>query len=95
VGSFIQPVDSQTVPPEITRGFLRDEGTFTPIEHPVGPKTIAYGINDHGQIVGIYGVAFGQERGFLLDNGVFKPIDVLGTTATDAYDIPDRGIIFR
>lgn len=95
MGSFVQPLDPQIIPPEITRGFLRDEGIFTPIDHPQGPNTIAYGINDHGQIVGIYGWAFGQERGFLLDNGVFNPIDAffLGTMATDAYDINNNNQI--
>jgi probable HAF family extracellular repeat protein len=93
VGSFVQPLDPQIIPPELTRGFLRDEGIFTPIDHPQGPNTIAYGINDHGQIVGIYGVAFGQEQGFLLDNGVFKLIVVLGATATDAYDINNNNQI--
>ena len=38
-------------------GFLLDkgvEGPFTPIDFPGAPRTGAFGINDRGQIVGIY-----------------------------------------
>ena len=40
--------------------------TFTTIDVPGASFTIAFGINDRGQIVGIYGGAAGI-HGFLLD----------------------------
>src|SRR3974390_1957135 len=50
--------------------------TFTTIDYPGSPATLAVDINDSGQIVGeyVYGTALGQRGGFLLNNGVFTPI---------------------
>jgi hypothetical protein len=38
-------------------GFLLAKGSsgpFTPIDFPGAPNTVAFGINDRGQIVGVY-----------------------------------------
>ena len=58
---------------------------FTTIDDPLATtRTIAFGINDAGQIVGTYTDASGG-HGFLLSSGSFTPIDdpsaTLGTIA--------------
>ena len=74
--------------------FLLDQGVVTTIDVPGAVATLPSGINNHGQIVGIYfdGV---RRHGFLLSNGEF-------TTLTDppgafleslAFDIDDHGRI--
>jgi hypothetical protein len=47
-----------------------DELTFTQIDVPGAALTRAQGLNDRGQIVGIYGDDV-RRHGFLLSNGVF------------------------
>ena len=59
--------------------------TYTTIDVPGGSNTIAYGINDAGQIVGRFegnGV-----HGFLYSGGGFSQVDVPGGTFTEAYGI--------
>jgi probable HAF family extracellular repeat protein len=46
-------------------GFVLSDGTYTTINVPGSSRTIAYGINDLGQIVGLYSDASGQYHGFL------------------------------
>jgi probable HAF family extracellular repeat protein len=45
-------------------GFLDSGGIFTAIDVPGAAETQAFGINDAGQIVGIFGTRTGQ-HGFL------------------------------
>jgi probable HAF family extracellular repeat protein len=70
-----------------------DERTFTQIEVPGATFTIAFGINDRGQIVGDFGDAGGAEHGFLLSEGVFTQIDFPGASATVPFAINNRGQI--
>ena len=78
-------------------GFLYDRSTFTIIDVPFpgALHTQAFGINNHGQIVGIYVKPNGEYGGFLYENGTFTPIDVTlpGAHNTTAYDINDMGQI--
>jgi probable HAF family extracellular repeat protein len=48
--------------------------TFTPIDVPGASATLAYGINNKGQIVGNY-VQAGQYHGFLYSAGTFAPLN--------------------
>jgi hypothetical protein len=53
-------------------GFLLDHGNYTPLDVPGSTFSLAYGINDSGQIVGSYAAdpdGFGPFHGFLLDHG--------------------------
>jgi len=79
----------------VIRGFLLDQGVFTPIDVdiPGATRTEPTGINNRGQIVGNFTDAKGVRRGFLFDQGVFTPIDVPGATSTVVYGINGRGQI--
>ncbi len=74
------------------RGFLLDQGKFTPIDFPdttVG--TIPYGINQHGQISGRYLGGSGGNEGFVLLKGDYEPIAVPGSSQTAGEQINDAG----
>jgi probable HAF family extracellular repeat protein len=53
---------------------------------PGATFTQASGINDSGQIVGVYFDIAGNEHGFLLDRGTFTTINVPGSGETSAVD---------
>jgi uncharacterized membrane protein len=79
-----------------SHGFLLDHGTFTLIDVPGASETQARGINDKGQIVGLYfdGQSGGPGRhGFLLDHGIFTTIDMPGSTTGLLDGINDKGQI--
>src|SRR5580658_306962 len=62
-----------------------------PFEVPgSAPWTQAVGINDSGQIVGLYDTLT-AEYGFLYAGGAFTTISVPGAQTTDATGINDRG----
>jgi uncharacterized membrane protein len=66
---------------------------FTQIDVPGAQITQALGINDSGQIVGLFVDATGL-HGFLRDtDGSFTPIDVPGADRTEAHGINDSGQI--
>jgi probable HAF family extracellular repeat protein len=84
---------------EVGHGFFRDQsGKFTTVEFPGALQSSAQGINDHGQIVGIYSPGtssgrFPDAHAFLLENGVFTNIDVPGAAFTTVNQIDNRGRI--
>src|SRR5439155_22017742 len=72
----------------------RANATFTTIDAPGAANgTSAAGINAHGQIVGSYSDAAGNNHSFLLDDGTFTTIDFPGAPYTKAVGINDRGQI--
>lgn len=81
-------------------GFLWSRGAFimtpfnVPNDDPVA-GTVAFGINDVGQIVGDYVDAIdGNRHGFLLSQGTYtKPLDPPGSTLTVAEGINNAGVI--
>jgi len=76
-----------------------DELTFTQIDAPGAVATAALGINDRGQIVGIFLDAGGMIHRFLLDDGAFSQIDIpgeaplIGVENREGIRINDRGQI--
>jgi uncharacterized membrane protein len=87
VGSY-QPPNRGGAP----EGFLYAKGKFTDIPGPAGATfSIANGINDRGDIVGVYIGADGAVHGFLLSGGKYRTIDVPGSTFTDITDINNAG----
>jgi uncharacterized membrane protein len=79
------------------QGFLLDRGRATTIAVPGDQDTVAVGINNHGQIVGVSRAGRGQPPdGFLLRDGAggpFTPIDAPGAPWAAATGINDAGTI--
>src|SRR4051812_1310373 len=67
--------------------------TFTTFDVPGATVTQAFGINDAGQIVGIFRGATGSTHGYLKDGATFTTIDVPGAITTEAHGINDAGQI--
>jgi probable HAF family extracellular repeat protein len=57
------------------QGYLLDDGRFRRIEVPGATGTLPFGINNRGQIVGIFDDANGRSHGFLWERGRFRTID--------------------
>jgi probable HAF family extracellular repeat protein len=75
-------------------GFTRaKDGTFTDINFPNGIGTEATGINDKGDVVGLYFDANGAQHGFLLKAGSYTSIDVPSESSTAAWGINNAGQI--
>ena len=70
-------------------------GSFTTIDVPGGSDTMAFGINNAGDIVGGFNNAVGGGHGFLYTGGNFTTIDVPGSTGTNAHGINDIGQSWR
>lgn len=77
----------------ITSKSLAGGPTFTTIDFPGAPFTLALDINHSGQIVGEYFSTLGIRHGFLLSNGTFTTIDFPGATFTRAIGINRYGDI--
>src|SRR5262249_7839271 len=68
-------------------------GQYTQLDVPGATSTVAYGINNAGQIVGYYIIGSGEAHGFLLSDGKYTSIDVPGASATYAFGINSAGQI--
>jgi probable HAF family extracellular repeat protein len=66
--------------------------TYTSFDFPGARNTQAFGINEAGDIVGLYYAADGSRHGFLLSQGEFNSIDLSGVF-TNAASINDAGDI--
>src|SRR6266446_3381687 len=66
--------------------------TFTQLDVPGATLTAARGINDAGQIVGVFANGTGT-HGFLDTGGSFTPLDAPGATTTTARGINDAAQI--
>src|SRR5437867_3862791 len=66
--------------------------TFSTIDFPGASFTVAFGINNRGEIVGKYIFADSTAHAFLLDKTIFTTIDFPGAF-TQASGINDRGQI--
>jgi probable HAF family extracellular repeat protein len=88
-------------PPDVrARGFVSSSGMSTPFAFPGARFTIAYGLNNRGQIVG---VATNQNpnlptevQAFILAKGIggpFTPLDRPGRSITVPFDINNRSQI--
>jgi hypothetical protein len=77
-------------------GWLWTGKEYQLIDVPGAISTYAYGINDRGQIVGVYSVAPFVFEGFLSDGGNIQPLTITtedGVLPATAYDITDDGRI--
>jgi uncharacterized membrane protein len=66
--------------------FLLDNGSYTTLNVPGAIDTLAFGINDSGQIVGWYIDAAGA-YGFLLDQGNYTTLPFIPYGINDAGQI--------
>ncbi len=94
LGGVISPAYSQL------NGFIYNNGTYTTLSNPSGTNTLAFGINNLGQVVGSYNTipncACGNyQYGFLYSNGTYTTLNKSGGTspATEAFGINDAGLI--
>jgi len=67
-------------------------GTFAQIAVPGADFTYVSGINNRGQIVGMYTAAAGTS-GFLLDDGEYRDVHIAGSTSTRVTDINAHGVL--
>jgi len=75
-----------------THGFIKDGDVFTTIDVPGALETLPFGLNNRGQIVGIYSTSSGGHS-FIYEKGVFSTIAVPNSMATGARGINDNGQI--
>src|SRR5262249_1255055 len=63
------------------------------IMFPGSSRTLAFGINGFGTIVGTYGDATGTNHGFMLKSGKYSTIDFPGADNTSVFRIDNEGDI--
>ena len=74
-------------------GDLLRKSVFTLIDFPDAVNTLAWDINNRGQIVGFYEKKGGSPTGFILKNGKLTSVDIPGALATFVYGINSAGDI--
>jgi len=75
-------------------GFTRTkDGTFADINFPGGTGTEPTGINDKGEVVGLYLDTAGASHGFSKIGANYTSIDVPGETNTVAWGVNNKGQI--
>jgi hypothetical protein len=75
-------------------GFTWTKGKFVDINFPKGTGTQPTGINDTGDVVGLYFDSAGSQHGFLKKaGGKYQSIDVPGETSAAAWAINNAGDI--
>jgi hypothetical protein len=74
-------------------GFVYAGGKFTAVNFPKSNGTQAIGINDSGEVVGLYLDSSSVQHGFLKKGSKYTSIDVSGDTMTEAWGINNSGQI--
>ena len=75
-------------------GFTWTKGTFVDVNFPNGLGTEPTGINDQGDVVGLYFDSAGVQHGFLKKaGGKYQSIDVSGESSAAAWSINNAGQI--
>jgi hypothetical protein len=74
-------------------GFVYANKKFTAIKFPKATKTQAIGINDKGDVVGLYVDSSGLQHGFVKKGAKYTSIDVTGDTSAEAWGINNQGQI--
>lgn len=77
----------------VNEGFVYSGGKFTAIKVPGSNGTNAIGINDKGDVVGMYLDSSGAYHGFVKKGSTYTSIDVTGDTGTEAWGINNSGDI--
>ncbi len=66
--------------------------TYTSLDYPGASGTVAFGINNGGTIVGVYGVG-SDTHGFSLSGTTYTPLNYPGATGSQANGINNGGTI--
>jgi hypothetical protein len=74
-------------------GFVYSAGKFTAISFPKSTQTQAMGINDNGDVVGLYFDSAGVQHGYVKKGTKYTSIDVKGDISAEAWDINNAGQI--
>ena len=74
-------LEAQTTPP------------FTTIDYPGAASTLAWAINNKGDVAGGYIMANGARHGFLWSGGHLSSIDFPGAANTEVFGLNDTGDI--
>jgi probable HAF family extracellular repeat protein len=74
-------------------GRTKADYTYTQLDVPAAQITEAYGVNNAGQVVGLYFDAGGFVHGFQYSGGGFTALNVPGSSYTQASGINDAGTI--
>jgi probable HAF family extracellular repeat protein len=77
----------------LAEAFVYAKGKFTPVSFPKSNGTEATGINDKGEVVGLYLDSANNAHGFLFANKKYTAINVKGATQTAAWSINNAGEI--
>lgn len=91
-GSMVGSYHTDT--PPFVRGWVSHRGAFSPVNMPgAGGSfgTQANGINDLGDIVGVYTDAQDNLHGMLLHHGRYSAVDYPGSFASECHTINDLG----
>ncbi len=74
-------------------GFVYSRGSYTTIDFPGTTYTIPTGINNAGEVTGIYSDSFAALRGFVESRGTYSIIDLPGSVYTFSQSINDAGMV--
>jgi hypothetical protein len=77
----------------LDQGFVYAKGKFTAVNFPKSDGTQATGINDKGEVVGLYLDTAGLTHGFSKIGTKYKSINVKGGTNTVAWGVNNAGQI--
>jgi len=72
--------------------FTWTKGKFKTIAFPKATQTQATGINDKGDVAGLYFDSTSVQHGFVKKGSKYKSIDVTGDTSAAAYGINNAGV---
>ena len=75
------------------QGFVYASGKFTAVNFPKSNGTQAIGINDKGDVVGLYLDSSSVQHGFVKKGTKYRSIDVTGGSNTEAWGINNSGQI--
>jgi hypothetical protein len=73
--------------------FVYAGGKFTAINFPKSLETQAIGINDKGEVVGLYFDSNGAQHGYVKKGSKYTSIDVSGASSAEAWGINNAGDI--
>jgi hypothetical protein len=77
----------------VNQAFVYSGGKFSAVSFPKASSTQAIGINDGGDVVGLYVDSTGLQHGYVKKGKKYTSIDVTGDTSTEAWGINNKGQI--